>query len=119
MPCVCYTQHAVWQLAAQTPITTREPTTAAPAVVLPQPGDAVVLNAPNSTVGRAVLQLCRLLRLRAVAVLRGAATGTAVGSSTGDARYEATAARLRELGATLVLRDEGCLKVSPLPPNPG
>ena len=34
------------------------------------PGDAVILNAANSTVGQAMLQIARLLRLRVVAVVR-------------------------------------------------
>lgn len=39
----------------------------------PQPGDAVLLNAATSTVGQLVIQLCHLLRLRAIAVVSGAA----------------------------------------------
>ena len=35
-----------------------------------QPGDAVILNAAASAVGGVVIQLARMLRLRAVAVLR-------------------------------------------------
>lgn len=35
-----------------------------------QPGDCIVLNAPNSTVGRAILQLARLLKLRVLALLK-------------------------------------------------
>ena len=36
----------------------------------PPPGGCVIRNAANSTVGQALLQLCKLLRLRAVAVAR-------------------------------------------------
>jgi hypothetical protein len=74
----------------------------------------VILNAPNSTVGRTLLQLCKLLKLRAVAVLRckpgsGAAAGAA---AEADDRFESVAEQLLGLGATLVLRDEGSVKVS-------
>jgi trans-2-enoyl-CoA reductase len=78
-----------------------------PVVVPLQPGDCVILNAPNSTVGRTVLQLCKLLKLRAVAVLRCKPS-----SAAADDRFEAVAEQLRGLGVTLVLRDEGSVKVS-------
>ncbi len=67
-----------------------------------QPGDCVVLNAATSSVGQCLLQLCKLLRLRAVAVVR----------SHGEAAFDKTAAWLRGLGACEVLRDEGSLRVS-------
>ncbi|WIA11729.1 hypothetical protein OEZ85_011824 [Tetradesmus obliquus] len=70
-----------------------------------KPGDCVILNVPNSTVGRTVLQLCKLLKLRAVAVLRCKPS-----SEGADERLEAVAEQLRGLGATLVLRDEGSVK---------
>ena len=35
-----------------------------------KPGDAVVLNAATSTVGQCVVQLCAMLKLRAVAAVR-------------------------------------------------
>jgi hypothetical protein len=57
-------------------------------------------------VGRSVLQLCKLLKLRAVAVLR-----CKPGTAAADERFEAVAEQLRRLGATLVLRDEGSVKV--------
>lgn len=69
-----------------------------------QPGDCVILNAANSTVGRCLLQLCRLLRLRAVAVVRG-------GEGEGGSRFEQVEVRLKALGASHVLMDEGSLKV--------
>lgn len=104
-----------------------------------------MLNAPNSTVGRALLQLARLLKLRVLALLRppqltpaapapaalatangGAGGGGAGGKGgggksvlpsaaeveAGEARFRAAAARLTELGATQVLRDEGPIHVS-------
>ena len=69
-----------------------------PAATRLQPGDCVILNAANSTVGQVVLQLCCLLRLRAVAVI----------SDRPD--WEKTALWLRALGAAEVLLDEGSLK---------
>jgi trans-2-enoyl-CoA reductase len=79
-----------------------------------QPGDCVILNAPNSTVGRTLLQLCKLLKLRAVAVLRcKPRTAAAAGAAAeADERFESVAEQLCGLGATLVLRDEGSVKVS-------
>ena len=59
--------------------------------------------------GRVLLQLCSLLKLRAVALLRPPAKGVAVAD---DDRWEATAAKLTALGATHVLKDEGSVKVS-------
>jgi trans-2-enoyl-CoA reductase len=83
-----------------------------------QPGDCVILNAANSIVGRTLLQLCKLLKLRAVAVLRSktnaGSTSSGSGSGTqaaGDARFSAVAEQLKALGATLVLKDEGSIKV--------
>ena len=35
-----------------------------------KPGDGVILNAANSTVGACVIQLCRCLKLRPIAVVR-------------------------------------------------
>ncbi|KAI8471929.1 MAG: molecular chaperone [Monoraphidium minutum] len=72
-----------------------------------KPGDCVVLNAPDSTVGRVVLQLSRLLRLRTLALLRPAATGGGEADGAGEARWGRVAERLAALGATHVLRDEG------------
>lgn len=73
-----------------------------------QPGDCVIINAANSVVGRTLLQLCKLLKLRAVAILRTRAS-SAAGSV--DARFDATAEQLKALGATLVLKDEASIKV--------
>lgn len=68
-----------------------------------------MLNAPNSTVGRILLQLCKLLKLRTLALLR---PNSSQKSSAGqDARFEVVAEQLQELGATLVLKDEGSVKV--------
>ncbi|EFN52133.1 hypothetical protein CHLNCDRAFT_27061 [Chlorella variabilis] len=65
-----------------------------------KPGDAVILNAANSTVGQLVVQLCHLLRLRAIAVV------------SGESDFEKTALWLRALGAAEVLLDRGSLKAS-------
>ena len=65
-----------------------------------QPGDAVLLNAANSTVGQLVIQLCHLLRLRAIAVI----------SSEPD--FAKTSLALKALGAAEVLLDSGSLKAS-------
>ena len=65
-----------------------------------KPGDCVLLNAANGTVGQLVVQLCNLLRLRAVAVV----------SDKPD--FEKTALWLRALGAAEVLLDEGSIRVS-------
>jgi trans-2-enoyl-CoA reductase len=62
-----------------------------------KPGDAVVLNAATSTVGQCVVQLCAMLKLRAVAVVR----------SRKD--FDKTAAWLKSLGASEVLKDEGSI----------
>lgn len=51
--------------------------------------------------GQALLQLCRVLHLRSVAVIR----------DHGAAAFERTAAWLRGLGATQVLRDTCDIKV--------
>jgi hypothetical protein len=104
-----------------------------------QPGDCVILNAPNSTVGRAVLQLARLLKLRTLALLRppaaspppppvndsqggvgparqqGAATDTGDAGGRDEARWRQVAERLVALGATHVLRDEGAIQVGGRP----
>jgi hypothetical protein len=67
-------------------------------------------------VGRIVLQLCKLLKLRAVAALRGKPTSSSSTEDAGvpcrnDAWFERVAEQLQHLGATIVLRDEGSLKV--------
>lgn len=80
-----------------------------------KPGDGVILNAATSTVGCCVIQLCRMLKLRAVAVVRDpppppapadatAADAAAEAAAAAEA-FERTAARLRALGAAEVVRD--------------
>ncbi|KAL4435235.1 hypothetical protein ABPG77_001917 [Micractinium sp. CCAP 211/92] len=64
-----------------------------------KPGDAVILNAANGTVGQMVVQLCSLLRLRAIALV------------SGESDFEKTAAWLRGLGAEQVLLDSGSIKM--------
>ena len=68
-----------------------------------QPGDCVILNAANSTVGQLIIQLCHLLQLRCVAIVREREQ-TAGG-------FIQCADRLKALGATHVLADTGSLKV--------
>lgn len=64
-----------------------------------KPGDCIILNAANSAVGQLVLQLCNLLRLRAVAVI------------SDRPEFQKTAAWLKTLGAVEVLLDAGSLRV--------
>lgn len=66
-----------------------------------KPGDCIILNAANSTVGQIVLQLAALLRLRVVAVARDGGRGD----------WEKFSGWLKSLGAAEVLKDEGSLKV--------
>lgn len=83
-----------------------------------QPGDCVIINAANSIVGRTLVQLCKLLKLRCVAVLRCRPRGAAGGSTdSSDARFAATAEQLQALGANLVLKDEGSIKVCLIQPE--
>jgi len=63
-----------------------------------KPGDAVILNAATGAVGTTVIQLCSMLKLRAVAVVRPDAKN-----------QEKTEAWLRSLGAVEVLPDQGSL----------
>ena len=63
-----------------------------------RPGDAVILNAASGAVGAVVLQLCALLKLRAVAVVR---------ERSGDEAHAKLEARLKALGAAEVLVDRG------------
>ena len=72
--------------------------------VLLQPGDCVILNAANSTVGQVIIQLCRLLQLRCAALVREREE-----SAEGFAQ---TVDRLKELGASLVIPDAGSIKAS-------
>lgn len=63
-----------------------------------KPGDSVIMNSANSTVGQCVIQLCRLLKLRVVAVVRrGVFT-------------EKNVAWLKMLGAADVLADDHTLR---------
>ena len=63
-----------------------------------KPGDSVIMNSANSTVGQCVIQLCRLLKLRVIAVIRkGVYT-------------EKIVAWLKMLGAADVLIDDHTLK---------
>lgn len=62
-----------------------------------------MLNAANSTVGQLIIQLCSLLQLRCVAVVRER-------EQTADSFAHCTD-RLKVLGATHVIQDRGSLKV--------
>lgn len=64
--------------------------------VLTQPGEAVILNAANSTVGQVVIQLCKILKLRSIAIVR---------------KPDAVAGWLKELGASVVISDTATIKV--------
>lgn len=73
--------------------------------------------------GRTLLQLCKLLKLRCVAVLRchqptttgsnakPSADAAAAAATAAESRFTATAEQLKALGATLVLKDEASIKV--------
>jgi trans-2-enoyl-CoA reductase len=71
-----------------------------------KPGDSVILNAANSTVGTCVIQLCRMLKLRAIAVVRD--PGNA-------ADLDKLVARLKGLGAAEVraLPRDACARPTP------
>lgn len=60
--------------------------------------------------GRTVLQLCKLLKLRCVAVLRCHASSSG-GAAAAETRFAALVEQLKALGATLVLKDEGSIRV--------
>ena len=79
-----------------------------------RPGDAVVVNGANGAVGAATLQLCALLKLRAVAVTRprkgSNPDGDGDSSGFNPAVDPKTTARLLALGAAEVLADEGNLR---------
>ena len=68
-----------------------------------KPGDAVMLNGATGTVGAAIIQLCSLLKLRAVAVVRRHERGP-------NADFDKVSDRLKNLGAAEVLPDEGNLR---------
>lgn len=65
-----------------------------------QAGDAVILNAANSCVGQLIVQLCKSLRLRCIALVRD------------HGRLDRTRAWLEGLGATAVFEDATFSKVS-------
>jgi hypothetical protein len=65
-----------------------------------QPGDCVILNAANSTTGQAIIQLCKVLRLRVVAIVRNP---------------DEVGAWLEELGATVVMSDTAPIRVRSCP----
>eukprot|EP00210_Caulerpa_lentillifera_P009546 g9104.t1 len=64
------------------------------------PGDCVVLNGANSTVGQILIQLCRLLHLKCIAVVR----------QRESQKHELLKISLTRLGATHVFIDNGNLK---------
>jgi len=64
-----------------------------------KPGDAVILNAANSTIGTIVIQLCRMLKLRVVAVVRD------------NGEMDKTATWLKTLGATEVISDSANIRM--------
>ena len=67
-----------------------------------QAGDAVILNAANSCIGQLLVQLCAVLRLRCIALVRD------------HGRFAQTQAWLQGLGATAVFQDETFSKVGAL-----
>jgi len=64
-----------------------------------KPGDTVILNGANGTVGQVVIQLCHLLKLRTIAVVRDV---------TGN--MERLSTWLKTLGANEVLEDTASLR---------
>eukprot|EP00890_Picochlorum_soloecismus_P003206 jgi/Picsp_1/3887/NSC_01399-R1_trans-2-enoyl- mitochondrial len=63
-----------------------------------KPGDCVLLNAANGTVGQLVIQLCHILRLRCVSIISDATD------------FDKTSLWLKALGAIHVVRDEKSIK---------
>ena len=63
----------------------------------------MILNAANSTVGQVIIQLCHLLQLRCVAVVRECEQPLEGFTQLAD--------RLKALGASHVIQDSGSLKV--------
>jgi len=63
-----------------------------------KPGDSVILNAANSTIGTLIIQLCRMLKLRTVAIVRD------------NGEFEKSVIWLKSLGATEVIADAASLK---------
>lgn len=64
----------------------------------------MILNAANSTVGQVVIQLCSVLRLRCIAVVRS--------SNSGATADEKLVAWLKSLGAMEVVFEDRPLKVT-------
>ena len=67
-----------------------------------QPGDAVLLNAANSTMGQLLVQLCAVLRLRCLALLRN------------HGKHAQNEAWLHSIGAHAVFVDADFSRVSSL-----
>jgi trans-2-enoyl-CoA reductase len=65
-----------------------------------KPGDAVILNAATSTIGQCVVQLCSMLKLRAMCVIRARKD------------FDKTAAWLKSLGAAEIFKDEGSISLA-------
>lgn len=61
----------------------------------------MILNAANSTVGQLILQLCQLLRLRAVAIVR----------RREKVKHQKLVTWLKNLGATEVIADDEQIRV--------
>ena len=62
-----------------------------------RPGDTIIQNAADLPVGQAVVQLCRMLKIRSINLVPD------------DASFDKVKAHLTELGASHVLRDNGKL----------
>lgn len=63
-----------------------------------RPGDAVIFNDGSSTIGQTLIQLCRILKLRAIPVISAAYALDSVTTTT-----------LKDLGAFNILVDKGSL----------
>jgi trans-2-enoyl-CoA reductase len=72
-----------------------------------KPGDGVILNAANSTVGTCIIQLCRCLKLRPIAVVRDPGN---------KADLDKLVSRLKSLGASEARACSGAL--APVAPSP-
>lgn len=64
----------------------------------------MILNAANSTVGQLILQLCQLLRLRAIGVVR----------RREQVKHQKLVTWLKSLGATEVIAEDEQIRVSPM-----
>jgi trans-2-enoyl-CoA reductase len=65
-----------------------------------------MINAANSTVGQVLIQLCAVLKLRCIAIVRGAP------EPAGQSANDKLVSWLKSLGASDVVFDEKPLKVS-------